>query len=123
MACKLDKDCVFCDQQPDCERVQICCDEKLAVKDAVIATLRTKLDLSFNHILKITSDDTIVEKIPFEDESEKPQSSDCKFRRRESRINKDDPLVRLCLNPQCPRHSRACRSFRIPTCNYKESNG
>jgi histone acetyltransferase (RNA polymerase elongator complex component) len=43
MACKLDKDCVFCDQQPDCDRVQICCDEKLAVKDAEIKKLEAYL--------------------------------------------------------------------------------
>lgn len=43
MPCKLDKDCVFSDQKPECERVQICCNEKLAVKDAEINRLRSKL--------------------------------------------------------------------------------
>jgi hypothetical protein len=40
MTCKLDKDCVFGGQQPDCDRVQICCKEKLAVKDAEMENLR-----------------------------------------------------------------------------------
>jgi hypothetical protein len=44
MTCPLDKDCVFANQQPECDRVQLCCNEKLAVKDAEIATL--KLDNS-----------------------------------------------------------------------------
>ena len=42
MACKLDKDCVFADQQPDCNRVQICCNEKLAEKDAEIGRLHNE---------------------------------------------------------------------------------
>ena len=40
MTCKLDKDCVFANQQPECDRVQLCCNEKLAVKDAEIAALK-----------------------------------------------------------------------------------
>ena len=40
MTCKLDKDCVFADQTPECERVGICCSEKLAVKDAELEKLR-----------------------------------------------------------------------------------
>lgn len=43
MTCKLDKDCVFGDQQPECERVQICCKEKLAVKDESIDELTKNL--------------------------------------------------------------------------------
>lgn len=39
MTCELNEDCVFGDQQPECDRVQICCNEKLAAKDAEIANL------------------------------------------------------------------------------------
>jgi len=42
MTCKLDINCVFGDQKPDCERVQICCNDILAVKDAEIAKLKAE---------------------------------------------------------------------------------
>ena len=42
MTCKLDENCVFANQKPECARVKICCDEKLAVKDAEIAKLKAE---------------------------------------------------------------------------------
>lgn len=50
MTCKFDKDCVFANQTPDCERVQLCCREKLAVKDVQIDELIDALALAYGKL-------------------------------------------------------------------------
>lgn len=110
MACKLDKDCVFGDQQPDCDRVQICCKEKLAVKDEQIADLTKKLRTATDLILES------VDKGP----APKKQLADCKHRRREGRITKNGPLVRLCYNDKCCKHMRVCNDLQLNLCQLRE---
>jgi hypothetical protein len=53
MTCKLDKDCPFSDQTPTCDRVQHCCTEKLAVKDAEIAKLTAENASYLHHMHEI----------------------------------------------------------------------
>ena len=57
MACKLDKDCVFSDQTPECDRVQVCCNEKLAVKDGRINGLLETLILTMDMLLELRTDE------------------------------------------------------------------
>ena len=53
MTCPLDKDCVFANQQPECDRVQLCCNERLAVKDKEIAELTKSLKIANDMVLEM----------------------------------------------------------------------
>jgi hypothetical protein len=50
MTCKLDENCPFSDQTPTCERVEHCCLDKLAVKDAEIAKLKSENASYLHHM-------------------------------------------------------------------------
>jgi hypothetical protein len=50
MPCKLDENCPFSDQTPTCDRIQHCCLEKLAGKDAEIAELQSENSTFLHHM-------------------------------------------------------------------------
>jgi hypothetical protein len=119
MPCKLDKDCVFSNQKPECERVQICCEDKLAVKDAEIASLTAENANYLHHMHEIQRE--FMETINRLRQREETRKIGCLHRM--IKAKNDDDEVRLCMNEECNWHGKPCRSFRVRTCSLADPIG